>query len=95
LVEINNTGVGETTVLRAVYFESNDAESEEVTIMSIEAPRCTQNLLLSDQDTKFARCRPIGVGHKWGVDEVGQIGNGKSASVYRWRELAIAIAASA
>jgi hypothetical protein len=50
-------------LLRAVYFESNDAESEEVATMPIEARRGTQNLLLSDQDTKFARCRPIGVGH--------------------------------
>lgn len=30
-----------------------------------------------------------------GFEEVGQIGNGKSASLYRWREVAIAIAASA
>ena len=30
-----------------------------------------------------------------GFGEVGQIGNGKSASVYRWRKVAIAIAASA
>jgi hypothetical protein len=55
LAEINNTGVGETTVLRAVYFESNDAESEEVATMPIEAWRCTQTFLLSDQErTKLA-----------------------------------------
>jgi len=50
LAEINNTGLGETTVLRAVYFESNDAESEEVATMPIEAWGCTQTFLLSDQE---------------------------------------------
>ena len=33
-----------------MYFESNDAESEEVATMPIEAWRCTQNFLLSDQE---------------------------------------------
>ena len=37
-------------MLRAVYFESNDAESEEVATMPIEAWRCTQTFLLSDQE---------------------------------------------
>src|ERR1700723_1770092 len=50
LAEINNTRVGEATVLGAVYFESNNAESEEVATMPIEARGCTQNLLLSDQE---------------------------------------------
>jgi hypothetical protein len=54
-------------------------ESEEVATIPIEARRCTQNLLLSDQDTTFVRCRPIGVGHKWGFEEVGRISNDKSA----------------
>jgi hypothetical protein len=47
LAEINNTAVGETTVLRAVYFESNDAESEGVATMPIEAWRRAQTFLLS------------------------------------------------
>ncbi len=55
-------------------------ESEEVATIRIEARRCTQNLLLSDQDTTFARCRPIGVGHKWGFEEVGRISNDKRAT---------------
>jgi hypothetical protein len=56
--------IRETNVLRAVYFDSSDAESEEVATTPTEARRCTQNLPLPDQDTKFGRCRPMGVGHK-------------------------------
>ena len=40
--------IRETNVLRAVYFESNDAESEEVATTPTEARRCTQNLPLRD-----------------------------------------------
>jgi hypothetical protein len=34
-------------------------------------------------------------GPQMGFEEVGRIGTVKSASVYRWRDVAIAIAASA
>jgi hypothetical protein len=51
--EINNTGLGETTVLRAVYFESNEQRCR-VRRSCDHANRslggCTQNFLVSDQE---------------------------------------------
>src|SRR5258707_1990527 len=58
------------TVLRAVYFESNDAESEEVATMPIEARRCAQNFLLSDQE----RNQVGGLSANWKLVLNGRLG---------------------
>jgi len=52
------------------YFESNDAESEDVVTMPIEARRCTQKFLCSDEDTTFARRRPIWSWQETGLEEI-------------------------
>jgi hypothetical protein len=55
--------------------------------------RRTSGLVLVAYAEVMARLSFL-VGPQTGVEEVGRIGMVKSASVYRWREMAIAIAAS-
>src|SRR2546430_1224937 len=58
LAEIKNTGLRETTVLR-VCFESNDAESERVATMPVDAWGRTRRSFFSQtkNETKLAGCR--------------------------------------